>query len=427
MKEITVVVVGAGSRGSTYARFTKDLPQVKIVAVAEPNEESRRRFASEYSLQPENVFKDWQSLAQHGRVADVAIVATQDSMHRDSAVALLDQGYHMLLEKPLAPHLRDCEEIIDAANRNGKIFAVCHVLRYTDYSRKLKEIIDSGEIGEIVSIQHLEPVVWWHQAHSFVRGHWRNEEESSFMLLAKSCHDIDWLLFMLNRRCERVSSFGNLTHFRKECRPEGAAERCLDCSIERSCPYSAKRIYLDDSHNTGWRDWPLTAVTPDVTEAGILTALQEGPYGRCVYSCDNDAVDHQVVNFEFEGGRTASFTMTAFAPAINRCTRFFGTHGYIEGDSNNIRIYDYLTGWKPTIDINQLDGTISGGHGGGDQRMVEAFFRAVAENNQAYILSGASASLESHRVVFSAEQARKEGRVISISQKSVPMGVDSVR
>jgi hypothetical protein len=220
---------------------------------------------------------------------------------------------------------------------------------------------------------------------------------------------------MLINRCVRVSSFGNLTHFRKECRPEGAAERCLDCSIERSCPYSAKRIYLDDSHNTGWRDWPLTAVTPDVTEAGILTALQEGPYGRCVYSCDNDVVDHQVVNFEFEGGRTASFTMTAFSYETHRRIEIKGTKAELVGDleENLIKVMPY--GKKPfTVDIKALTDDLSY-HSGGDKNLLIDFVRAVRDHTP--FLTDINYSVESHYLAFDAETSRlNQGLVINTSK-----------
>ncbi|MCQ0014647.1 Gfo/Idh/MocA family oxidoreductase [Actinomadura madurae] len=182
-----------------------------------------------------------------------------------------------------------------------------------------------------MSVQHLEPVGWWHHAHSYVRGNWRRADESGPMLMTKSVHDVDWLIHVMGEIPARVSSFGRLSHFRPENRPSGAAARCVDCAVEPRCPYSATRLYLSCLGDPGREAWPLGAVTDDRTEEGVLRALREGPYGRCVYACDNDVVDHQVVNMEFPSGATGVFTMTAFSPAAQRQTRVFGTSGCLEG------------------------------------------------------------------------------------------------
>jgi len=287
-------------------------------------------------------------------------------------------------------------------------------MRYTAYTRRLKSVLDSGVIGQVVSVQHLEPVGYWHQAHSFVRGKWRNEAESSSMLLAKSCHDLDWLRYIMGARCLKVSSFGSLYHFRKDSKPAGAADRCLDCPVEPRCPYSAKKIYLG-RFARGHTGWPVNVLAPEVTEESLTEALRTGPYGRCVYACDNDVVDNQVVNMEFEGGRTATFTMTAFHPGGDRKTRIFGTRGYIEGDGNTIRHSDFLTDKTETIQANAgAEGTVKSGHGGGDYGLAQSFLAAVANNDPSKVLTGPAESLETHLMVFAAERSRLEGRVVDI-------------
>ncbi|MGW9307083.1 Gfo/Idh/MocA family protein [Saccharomonospora azurea] len=292
------------------------------------------------------------------------MIATQDADHVEPAVALARQGYHLLLEKPMATSEADCERIVDAAEEAGVLLAVCHVLRYTPYSRRLKALVDGGRIGDVVSVEHLEPVGWWHQAHSYVRGNWRREDTSTFMLMAKSCHDLDWLTHLIGRPVERVSSFGGLYEFRAERRPVGAADRCLDCAVEASCPYSAPRIYLPLLEEPD-RVWPLSVVTAERSEEGVLAALREGPYGRCVYACDNDVVDHQVVSLEYRGGVTASFTMTAFTPSDFRRTRVFGTRGSIEGDGRSITVHDFVDGGSEVIEVESGAGaTADDGHGG---------------------------------------------------------------
>jgi predicted dehydrogenase len=416
MDPVRLIVVGAGSRGSGYATYAQHHPEeLQIVGVAEPRTFYRERLADDYDIPYDNVSVDWRELAARPRFADGVIITTQDAMHAEPAVAFANLGYHVLLEKPMAPNPDDCRRIIDAAKRNDIIFAVCHVMRYTSYTQQLKAILDAGRIGEIVSIEHLEPVGYWHQAHSFVRGNWRNEAESSPMLLAKSCHDLDWLRYLVGQPCVQVSSFGSLKHFRPEERPEGAADRCLECPVEPVCPYSAVKIYLGRVRR-GETGWPVNVLTPDVTVEGVTEALRTGPYGRCVYGCDNDVVDHQVVNLLFANGATAAFTMTAFTRQRDRETHIFGTRGEIYGNGSTIEIYDFLTDQTETIQTDRSsDGSILTGHGGGDYGLMQRFVTALATGDRSQILSGPDETLETHLMVFAAEAARHEGRVAAVT------------
>ena len=416
MDPVRLIVVGAGGRGSGYATYARHHPeQLQIAGVAEPRDFYRERLADDYDIPYDNIAVDWRELAARPRFADGVIITTQDAMHAEPAVAFANLGYHVLLEKPMAPNADDCRRIVDAAKRNDIIFAVCHVMRYTSYTQQLKAILDSGRIGEIVSIEHLEPVGYWHQAHSFVRGNWRNEAESSPMLLAKSCHDLDWLRYLMGQPCVQVSSFGSLKHFRPEEAPEGAGERCLECPVEPVCPYSAVKIYLGRVRR-GETGWPVNVLTPDVTEEGVTEALRTGPYGRCVYGCDNDVVDHQVVNLLFANGATASFTMTAFTRQRDRETHIFGTRGEIYGNGSTIQIYDFLTDQTETVQTDRAsDGSILTGHGGGDYGIMQRFVTALATGDRSQILSGPDETLETHLMVFAAEAARREGRVAAVT------------
>ena len=417
MKPVNLAIVGAGDRGNVYASYAEHHPdRARVVAVAEPNDTRRISMAKRYGVSEEATFRDWKDLADGNRLAEAAIICTQDAMHEEPAVALAEKGYHLLLEKPMAPEERGCRRIVDAVLKNDIMFSVGHVLRYTQYTQTVKEIIDSGRIGEVVSIQRLEPVGFWHQAHSFVRGNWRNEADSSFMLLAKSCHDIDWIHYIMNRRCKSVSSFGSLFHFTRENMPSNAGERCVACDYETHCPYSALRIYLRFLRS-GITAWPVSVLVDDgVTEESVLDALTEGPYGRCVYACDNDVVDNQVVNMEFEGGQTASFTMTGFTQARGRETRIFGTRGEIRGDGKILEIYDFLSDTKESVDTTRKDVSSLAGHGGGDYGLMHAFVSAVMEDNPNYILSGPEETLESHLITFSAETSRRESKTVSVNR-----------
>ena len=415
-KTVTAIVVGAGGRGMGYSQFALAHPErLQITGVAEPREWNRQYMVNTHRITAENVYQDWRELASRPKFADAAIIATQDAMHVEPAVAFAKLGYAILLEKPMAPTEAECQRIVEAAQENNNLFAVCHVMRYTRYTQALKTLVDSGAIGEVVSVQHLEPVGYWHQAHSFVRGNWRNTQESSFMLLAKSCHDLDWIRYIIGEPCLSVSSFGSLKHFKQSEKPAaaGSATRCLTCSYEPECPYSAKKIYLGRVAQ-GQIGWPVSVLTPEPTIESVTTALEQGPYGRCVYECDNDVVDNQVVNMLFQNGKTATFTMTAFNKASHRKTHIFGTRGEIYGDGETIQHFDFLTDQVHIINTETGDASILGGHGGGDYGLMDRFVQAVAENDPSRILSGAAESLETHRMVFAAERARLENTVVNL-------------
>lgn len=327
----------------------------------------------------------------------------------------------------MAASAQECEEIIDAVESAGITFAVCHVLRYTPYTLALERQLASGLIGDLVSVEHLEPVGWWHFAHSFVRGNWRRSDESSFLLMAKSVHDLDWLNHIVARPPRRVSSFGGLYHFRPEQRPSGAAARCVDCAVESTCPYSARKIYLGCLGDPAAERWPLETVTSARTTEGVLDALRHGPYGRCVYDCDNDVVDHQVVLIEYAGGVTASFTVTAFTGHELRKTRLFGTHGCIEGDGHTLEVLDFRTGRRESIELAPPSGSeVVDGHGGGDQGLVSAFLDALTSDDPASYLPDPRQGLAAHQLTWAAEQARLTGSVIDVSgQWVVPGGAKS--
>jgi len=416
MKPVTLLIVGAGDRGmNAYATYTLRHPdRGRVVAVAEPSDVLRRRAAEKFNVPADGLFKDWREVADKPRLADAALICTQDREHVGPAVAFLDKGYHVLLEKPMAVTEEDCRTIVVAAKRSKGMFGVCHVLRYTSYTRKMKSLLDSGAVGDIVTIRHIEPVGWWHQAHSFVRGNWGNSERASSMLLAKSCHDMDYLRCLVGKRCLRVASFGSLKHFRPENKPSGAADRCTECSpdVEKSCPYSALRIY--ETRDPAY--WPVSVITTDHTPEGVRKALESGPYGRCVYACDNDVVDHQVVVLEFEGGATATFTMTAFTGFMGRETHIMGTRGTLRGDGRRIKRFSFVTEKETTYDTHQDAGNgILSGHGGGDEGIIHAFIDAVAHNDPSRITTGPDETLESHLITFAAERARMKGTVEEVS------------
>ena len=419
MKQVSVIILGCGGRGNNYAKFAEQYPErMKVTAIAEPRDFQRNRIGDKHNIPEKYRFRDWKEIAKLPKFADAVLVCTQDAMHEEPVIRFAELGYDIMCEKPMAPTREGCERMVEAIRKAGVKFAVGHVLRYTKYTRKIKELVTSGAIGDVTTIQHIESVAHWHQAHSYVRGNWRNEKESSFMLLAKSCHDMDWIRYVMNKPCVAVSSFGNLHYFKPENQPKGAADRCTDCpaEIEGHCPYSSIKIYLRDRVMKGIFGWPTDVLTNDGTVDGVMKALREGPYGRCVYKCDNDVVDHQVVNMTFADGTTAGFTMTAFCDD-GRQTHVCGTRGSIQGDGRFIYLTDFVTGEKKKIDTEVAnDNGILSGHGGGDGGLMDAFVTAIAENKPEFILTGLDDTLDSHIMTFEAERARREGKVITLKK-----------
>lgn len=421
MKPIDLLIVGAGNRGQRYAQIAEQFPeQLRIVGVAEPRDWQRNHLARRHHLPPRQLFRSWEEAAAVPKFADAAVIATQDRLHVEPAMAFADLQYHLLLEKPIAIDETGCRQVIESIRKNGVIGAVCHILRCTRYTQEMKRLLNTGKIGEIVTLQHIVPVGYWHQAHSFVRGNWRKAEEASPILLQKACHDLDLIRYLINDRCKQVSSFGLLTHFTEKHRPTGAAERCITCppSIETTCPYSAKRIYYHfyNHQNHG----PVAILTPEPSPENLEAALKEGPYGRCVYACDNDVVDHQTVIMNFEHGAVASFLMTGFSPTENRHTAIHGTRGTLEGDGTLLTHYDFLTGSKTVLDTTKdADPILDAPFGGANTRLLLNFAEAVRHHDPKLIIAPLEDSLETFLTVFTAEHARLSHTVETLPENPI--------
>jgi len=408
-----MALIGAGQRGmGCYGDYALKHPhEVQFVAVAEPVRERREQFQQLHGLPEERCFSSWQELLQQPKLADAIGICTQDTMHFSPSIAALEAGYHVLLEKPMSPDPYECVKMADCADQRGQILSICHVLRYTSFFSTIKHLLERGDIGQLMSIQHSEQVAFWHYAHSYVRGNWRNAQEYSPMILAKSCHDMDMLLWLAGADCLSIASFGSLSHFTAANAPTGAPARCLDgCPVADTCPYYAPKYYLTE--HTGW---PASVMSDDPSWQKRFQALQEGPYGRCVYHCDNNVVDHQVVNLVFANEVIANFMMSTFTHENGRTIKLMGTAGQIWGtmEKYEIEVFDFSTGTKKVI---QLDRTGDQGHGGGDVRFMSDFVRLVRENGQHISLTNARTSVQSHLMAFAAEQSRLEGRTIMMEE-----------
>ena len=399
-------MIGAGLRGNAYSAYALQNPgDFQIVAVAEPHNQRRREYQEKFSLTDEQCLKTWEDVFSQKKWADVVMICTQDAMHYAPAMAAIEKGYDILLEKPIAPTAGECSEIAKAAKSKGIKIVVCHVLRYTPFFIAIKKIIKSGEIGDIVTMVHNENVGNTHQAHSFVRGNWSVTEKSAPMILAKSCHDMDIMQWLIDKNCLRLSSFGNLKHFTAENCPKDAPPRCTDGCNEKACPYDARYLYYES--DLGWFR-AAAAGRNEPTDAEIDIALKTGPYGRCVYQCDNDVVDHQVVSMEFEEGVTAVFSMSSFTPEISRTLKIMGTKGQIKGHQENgsIVVSDFITRKNREVIIKA-----DGGHGGGDAGIMPAFCNYIRGNETPPGISEISISSANHMLCFAAEKSRLNGGI----------------
>ena len=413
MKKVTLAVIGAGCRGMyAYAPYLLENQHLgSVVAIAEPNEEKRNLFKEMYNIDEKNVFKDWQSLLENDKIADAIIIANNDEDHFKPAKMALEKGYDVLLEKPMSNKL---DEIIKLGNlakiHNDKIFMICHVLRYTPFYTELKRIVDSKELGELVNISHHENIGYWHFAHSFTRGNWRDSNASSPLILAKSCHDMDLLLWLTGKNCLSIASFGSLSHMREEnFIKEYMSDKCVNCNIESDCPYSAKKIYLEDNKLVA----SLNAVCTNPTKENLEKAIIDGPYGRCIYKCDNNVVDHMVNILEFEDNVTATFNLSAFTKECTRTTKLMFTHGEIGANhmKNIIDVYKFGDNSHKII----YPKVQKSGHGGGDYGIIKDFISMVQNNNGDYKTS-ALKSVDSHIMAFAAEYARVNKVVVNMNE-----------
>ena len=409
-RAIDAVLVGAGRRAYyTFGRYAERHPgELRYIAVAEPREDARARFARAHDIPDELCFQSWEQLLDHQQLAPVLVNSSSDAVHFPSTMAALESGYDVLLEKPIATTLADCVRLVRTASRLGRGVWVCHNMRYTEFFSTVRRLVQSGRLGDVVVVEHSENVPWYRMAHGFVRGNWGNSEASAPMILTKCCHDMDVLFWVLGRRVVRLSSFGSLFHFRRDRAPHPKVpERCTDgCPVEDECPYYAPRLYTSAFMEPFARN-----VSIDMDPASIVEALKTGPYGRCVYRCSNDVVDHQTVNLEFEGGVTVSFTMHGHSYHSSRTMRYDGTLATLDGrftaGDPEIVIRDHAPG-EPVVRIVPR---ALGGHGGGDEAMLDALVQAIRGEGPA-LVSSAEEALEGHLMAFAAEESRVNGGAV---------------
>ena len=404
------ILIGAGSRGMTYGWCARELG-IGIAAVAELRSDRLKHAAEAFDVKHSMCFQDAKDLLSLGKIADAAIIATMDRDHYRHVMQALDCGYDILLEKPISPDPQECIAIEEKAKALGRNITVCHVLRYAPFFIELKKILDSVELGKVVAIKHSENIGNFHMAHSFVRGNWRNDTLSSPIILQKSCHDLDILLWLTGAHCKRVAAFGSLTYFRPENAPEKSAERCLDCPVAKDCRFDAWQAYQPMLGK-----WPADVVCLEPTEKALKKALRTGPYGRCAFKCDNNVCDHMSAIMEFEGGITATFSLTAQTSDVHRNIHIMCENGEIEADDlkgiitvTHFRRNQAEESHSRTITL----GSRLEGHGGGDEAIM-ADFTASMKANSMDSRSAISHSVESHLMACAIEKSRLTGTVVDM-------------
>jgi len=416
MKKLRLAGIGCGARVQLYMKLATSMPNYyEVTAAADPVRERVEKIA-ELAANPQfRTFDSADALLAEDKLADVVMIGTQDNYHFEPCKKALEKGYDILLEKPIATSMEEIVELHNISTKLNRKVAVCYVLRYTPFYQKIKEIIESGALGRLISVNASEGVGLWHMAHSFVRGHWSKTKESSPMIVSKCCHDTDILTWLIGSDCKLVASFGSLSFFNESNAPKNAPDRCTDgCPIGSSCIYNAK-LYAD-KHRAPWLG-QIYDNFESATKKEIIQWLKESPWGRCVYHCDNTAVDHQVLAMAFKNGVTATFTMTAFE--TGRHLEIYGTKAVLKADDNNksfdanVTVVDHNTS-----DISKFNITTSKegyeAHNGGDQGLIESLYDQMSNGNN--MRSSLSSSLQSHLIAFAAEHARQTGQTINLDE-----------
>lgn len=401
---VDVVIIGCGCRGQVFAEYAKKHPEeMRVLAIADKKEHLRNKMKREYQIEDRYIFEDYHDLFAQGKIGDAIFIATQDNQHIEPSMMALEVGYkNLMVEKPIDRDMELCNQLNQKAMECGAKVQICHSLRFSPFYRKMKEIIDSGAIGDIVHINQEEGVGYYHHAHSYVRGDWANEHTSSPMIMAKCCHDMDLVLYLTDSHALEISSYGVDGYFSAQNAPEGSAARCIDCDVRENCPFNAMKIYSESEHF-----YALAVEKEGFSD--LETAMREGRYGRCVFRCDNNVVDHQSANILFENGATATLTMNAFTKFTNRETRIMGTRGELCGsfEENVITVKPFL-GEIYQVAVERVDS----GHGGADTVLVADFLAATRGEKQMF--TPIDISIESHVMCHAAEISRKEGKSVKV-------------
>ena len=438
MKKIKAAVLGYGDRSFQYTKYVFDRPEeLEVIAVIDVNEFKLAEAKKRFNLPDSALYTDLDEFLKDDVVCDVVINGTMDQIHYVTTIKLLNKGYNILLEKPITSNPDELFEIERLAKEKGAMVVVCHLMRYTPFFRKVKEIIDSGEIGKIMNIEMYEHVWHGHFVNAYVRGKWRNEEEcGSGFLLAKCCHDTDCMCWLNSiTKPTEVASFGKRAFYCPENAPEGATEYCYDCPRRDECMFDASRFeaVMDCCPQYTWLglDMDPRSVSMDTK----LDYLKTSDFGKCVFKNDMNIVDRQSVVVNFANGSTATLNMIGGATKAGRFLHIVCEYGEIQGyleenkiiyrkfnkDAVNYKYHgDEFMYTDTVIEVTINDGrevNASAGHSGGDYFIMKdltSLLRGEAPSASTTVISD---SINGHLICYAAEKSRKEGVIVDIQKE----------
>ena len=410
MEKVKIALIGYGNRGRLYSSFIKDnLDKIDYVAIVDYRAKEIENDIKN-NTNVKYIFSSDEELFNAKLNIDLVLICSMDKYHFAQAKKCLQNGYNILIEKPISANIDEVNELNELASKKKLKVVVTYVLRYTLFYRRIKEIIISKKIGDIVNINTTENVAYWHQAHSYTRGNWKDSKETGPMILTKCSHDMDLIYWLMGKEVKRISSFGNRNYLKEENAPKDSSLYCTDCKCKETCAFNCYKFYLSN------KEWLRPMVGDDLSDENILKYLDHSQYSRCVFKCNSDVVDHQIINFEFADNSTASHTMNAYTRYCYRDIKIMGTKGCIEGnfEEKKFKVYYFLNDEEETIDISKYTADFVG-HGGGDRIMFLELIDYLLYNKKSIYLTSIQESVISHKMAFAAEKSRLEhGKVITL-------------
>lgn len=425
MKQLTASVLGFGDRSQIYSKYALKHPdQMKIVAIVEPNDIRRNLAKDLFHLAEEQCFSDYNQFIAKGKIADFVINGTMDKIHIETTMPLLPLGYDVLLEKPITSDKKQLQELLAASKKYGNKIVVCHVLRYVEFYKSIKQLILSGEIGEVRHIETSENVGVAHASISFIRGKWNNEKKcGSTYMMQKCCHDTDMICWLNNKTIPKsISSQGSKSYFIGSKAPKGAGTRCLvDCEIEKECPYSAQKLHIENNPMINYV-WDCIQKLPEelTLEERIESLKTNNDHGKCIYKTDSDIVDQQMMTILFEDGSTAYHGLISSCARAGRRIKVYGTKGEIEGFSEEyqytVRLYNSHTILYDERVVKLAEDADAGNHYGGDTRIMNDLLHVLNNEKPSVSTTLLDDSIFAHLCVIAADEAMQKNKIVDIVQ-----------
>ena len=404
MEKVKLAIIGTGLRGAyTYAPLiAKYKDKCEIVAFVENKKGRRDLFLEKYPVDKDMVFDNLNDFIAHDKLADAVIISHYDLLHYDTAQVLLVKGYDVLVETPVANSLDGLVHLKEYSLKNkDRLFMVAYNNRYSSFYTKLKEIVDDKKLGDLINISYNVDIGYQNFVHNYVRGNWRITSDTATIMLTNSCQDIDMMINLSKGKCQKVSCFSDLRIFNWENFNTKMSENCFRCSEEESCPFSAKKIYLQEDKFIN------NSVHINPTKDNLEAILKQGPYGKCVFYCDNDVCDNLTSIFKFDNKVTSNFNINAFTKESDKKIRLFYKEGEVEASfkQKEIKIKSFLNTDEKIIKIDQENT---------DEKLFLDFIDRVKNKNYKSCISDVGSVIESHVATFAAEFANVSETVVDV-------------